>query len=138
MIAPDTSVVVAALAPWHVAHEHAREALASERSVLVAHVAVETTSALSRMPERQRIAPGVVLEALRRAFADPWLSLPGRGVQAALERAVAAGIRGGALYDALIAATAATHGATLLTADRRASGCYEAMGVAFIMVQPGS
>jgi predicted nucleic acid-binding protein len=137
VIAPDTSIVVAALAPWHVTHEQARAALAVDRTALVAHVAVETTSALSRMPERQRIAPGVVLSALRSAFTGAWLSLPGNGVQEALERAASAGVRGGALYDALIAATAAAHGATLITADRRASVSYEAMGAAFTLVHQG-
>lgn len=42
---------------------------------------------------------------------------------------MAAGLRGGALYDALIAATAADHGARLLSADLRARRAYDALGV---------
>jgi predicted nucleic acid-binding protein len=38
-------------------------------------------------------------------------------------------VRGGALYDALIAATAAKHDAEVLSADRRALAAYRAMGV---------
>jgi Arc/MetJ-type ribon-helix-helix transcriptional regulator len=46
-----------------------------------------------------------------------------------LEKAVRAGIRGGALYDALIAATAAGHGAEVVSADGRALTTYRAMRV---------
>jgi predicted nucleic acid-binding protein len=128
VIAPDSSVVIAALASWHTAHSVAGRALAGSRVRLVAHVAFETTSALSRMPEGHRIAPTVVLEALLRRFPDRWLQLDGEQARSALERAVAAGLRGGALYDALIAATAAHHGARVLSADRRARRAYEAIG----------
>lgn len=128
MIAPDTSVVIAALAPWHVAHDAARGALADGPVGLVAHVGYETTSALSRMPEGHRIAPSVVLDALERRFTDRWLQLDGRMSREALREAVTAGVRGGALYDALIAATAARNGARLLTADARAQRTYDAVG----------
>jgi predicted nucleic acid-binding protein len=37
-------------------------------------------------------------------------------------------VRGGALYDALIAATAVRHDADLLSADGRARATYDAMG----------
>ena len=129
MIAPDSSVVIAALAPWHGAHREARAALAGDAVGLPAHVAFETTSALSRMPEGQRIAPAVVLEALERGFAKPWLSMDSEALRDALQRAVGAGVRGGALYDALIAATAAHHDATIVSADRRALPTYRAMSV---------
>jgi predicted nucleic acid-binding protein len=129
VIAPDSSVVIAALAPWHEAHQVARDVLVAEDARLPAHVAFETTSALSRMPEDRRIAPAVVLEALERGFKRQWLALDGKGLRVALRRAVDAGVRGGALYDALIAATAAAHGARIVSADRRAQDTYAAMGV---------
>jgi predicted nucleic acid-binding protein len=129
VIAPDSSIVIAALAPWHEAHGPARAALEREEVRLPAQVAFETTSALSRMPEGRRIAPAVVLEALERGFARPWLSLDGEGLRDALRRAVDAGVRGGALYDALIAATAIGHNAEIVSADRRALGTYRALGV---------
>jgi predicted nucleic acid-binding protein len=136
VIAPDSSVVIAALAPWHEAHISARSSLAQDTSRLPAHVAFETTSALSRMPEGRRIAPGVVLEALERGFPEPWLSMDGEELRAALQRAVGAGVRGGAVYDALIAATAAAHGAEVLSADRRALPTYRAMGVEVRFIAP--
>ena len=128
MIAPDSSVVIAALAPWHDAHEQARAALMEGDVRLPAHVAFETTSALSRMPEGRRIAPAVVLEALERGFGGPWLLMDSDGMRGALQKAVSAGVRGGALYDALIAATAARHEAEILSANRRALATYRAMG----------
>ena len=128
MIAPDSSVVIAALAPWHEAHHAARDALKAEKVRLPANVALETTSALSRMPQGRRVAPAVVLEALKRAFPKGWLALSGEDQRKALRRAVNAGVRGGALYDALIAATAVVHNAELLSADRRARATYDVMG----------
>lgn len=80
------------------------------------------------MPEGRRIAATVVLEALERRFPDAWLQLGSAEVGRGLRRAVDAGVRGGALYDALIAVTATTHGATVLTADRRAISTYDAVG----------
>ena len=129
MTAPDSSVVIASLASWHEAHQPARAALLADDVRLPAHVAFEITSALSRMPEGRRIAPAVVLEALELGFPQPWLTLEAADQRDALQRAVKAGVRGGALYDALIAATASKHGAKLLSADRRARGVYQAMSV---------
>ncbi len=136
MIAPDTSVVIAALAPWHEAHAKAREALGASEVGLVVHVAYETTSALSRMPEGRRIGAGVVLEALEQRFSASWLTLDARQARVALRRAVDAGVRGGALYDALIAATSEGHGAQLLSADRRAATTYEAVGARAAYLEP--
>jgi predicted nucleic acid-binding protein len=128
VIVPDSSVLIAALAEWHPAHEVSRAALKRGDRALVALAAVEATSALSRMPEPFRVTPRIVLDGLDRDYPTPWLTLPGLDQRAFLGLAVDAGLRGGALYDALIAATAREHGATLLSADRRAQEAYEAMG----------
>lgn len=129
MITPDSSVTVAAAAPWHVAHEAAVAALAADQPVLIAHVAFETTAALSRMPDGQRLSPAVVLSWLERRFPAAWLVLPAGATRRGLRDAVESGIRGGSLYDALIAATAAHHRHTLVSADRRAVPAYTAVGV---------
>lgn len=134
MIAPDSSVVIAAIAPWHLAHRPARAALAGADARLPAHVAFETTSALSRMPEGRRMSPAVVLDALQQDFPKPWLTLSGNDQRSSLRKAVEAGIRGGALYDALIAATVTKHGADLISADHRARPTYEAMGVKAVFI----
>jgi predicted nucleic acid-binding protein len=130
VITPDSSVVIAALAPWHDAHHPARRALAGAEVRLPGHVAFEVTSALSRMPEGRRIAAAVVFEALQRGFTESWLTIDGDSLRKALHTAVDAGVRGGALYDALIAATAVAHDAEVLSADRRALPTYRAMGAA--------
>jgi predicted nucleic acid-binding protein len=129
LIAPDASVTIAAAAPWHVAHEAAIAALAADPPALIAHVAFETTATLSRMPEGQRLAPDIVLAWLERRFPASWLVLPAAATRRGLRTAIEHGIRGGALYDALIAATALHHRHTLLSADRRAAPTYCAIGV---------
>lgn len=135
MITPDSSIVIAVLSPWHAAHATARAALDGTESRLIAHVGFETTSVLSRMPHGRRVSAPAVAEALGRRFPDPWLGLKPKASRAALERAVAAGLRGGALYDALIAATAGRHDVAVLSADRRARTTYEAMGVEVVYVE---
>lgn len=135
MIVPDSSVLIAALASHHDAHERAVDAL-GDASRLIVHVAFETSSVLSRMPEGQRMEATIVLDALEREFPEPWLSLDRDGQRSCLRRAVDAGLYGGALYDALIAATAVKHGAKLISADRRAQPTYEAMGVQAQFIAP--
>jgi predicted nucleic acid-binding protein len=134
VIAPDSSVTIAAAAQWHVAHSTAVAALAADEPSLIAHVAFETTAALSRMPEGQRLAPAVVMEWLEIRFRSRWLALPAVATRRALRTAVEHGIRGGALYDALVAATARHHGHTLLTADRRAAPVYAALGIQAVYI----
>jgi predicted nucleic acid-binding protein len=129
LIAPDSSVTIAAAVPWHVAHEAAAAALAADQPALIAHVAFETTAALSRMPGGHRLSPAVILGWLERRFPTTWLTLPAAATQRGLRTAVNSGIRGGAVYDALIAATAAHHKHTLVSADRRAATVYAAVGV---------
>lgn len=136
MIAPDSSVTIAAAAPWHVAHRAAVTALGADQASLIAHVAFETTAAMSRMPEGQRLAPATVSGWLERRFGTRWLALSAPAARRALRTAIKHGTRGGALYDALIAATAMNHDHTLLSADRRAASTYAALGVEVVYL-PG-
>ena len=136
MIVPDSSILIAALASYHDAHERTVNILDGD-SRLIVHVAFEASSVLSRMPEGQRMEAAIVVDALERDFPEPWLALDHDEQRACLRRAVDAGVSGGALYDALIAGTAAKHGAALISADRRAQSTYEAMGVATKFVDPG-
>jgi predicted nucleic acid-binding protein len=129
LIAPDSSVLIPALASTSEGHERCVAALAGRSRRLISHVAFETTSVLSRMPEGLRVTPVSVRDALDVDFPDLWLALDADGQRSCLRRAVDAGLRGGALYDALIAATAREHGAKLLSADRRAREAYEVIGV---------
>jgi predicted nucleic acid-binding protein len=128
LIAPDSSVLIPALAVSYEGHARCFAALAGRSPRLISHVAFETTSVLSRMPEGLRMTPVTVRDALDDDFPDAWLVLDAGAQRACLQRAVDAGLRGGALYDALVGATACEHGATLLSADRRAREAYEAIG----------
>ena len=104
MRAADTSLVIAAFASWHEAHDVARRALDGGLR-LVDHCALESYSVLTRLPPPHRAPGGAIRD------------LPDRQVT------------GGAAYDALVAATASANGAELLTCDRRAVPVYERYGI---------
>ena len=89
------------------------------------------------MPVGQRLAPAVVLEWLQLRFGSEWLALSGASTRRALRLAVERGIRGGSLYDALIAATARHHRHTLISADIRAAPAYSALGVEVVYIVAG-
>lgn len=134
MIAADTSVVIAAFASWHEGHNAAIAAL-GRRPRLPGHVALETYSVLTRLPPPHRAAPQLVEAFLEARFPDPPLALPGQAQVALVRTAVEVGIAGGAIYDALVAATARRAGATLLTRDRRAIPVYELIGANYEIVE---
>ena len=124
MIAVDTSVVVAAFASWHEGHATAVAALV-RRPRVPAHVLVESYSVLTRLPPPHRASGDIVAAFLAERFADTPLALPARAHLRLVEQAAAAGITGGGIHDALIAATALHAKARLLTRDRRAVATYE-------------
>lgn len=128
MITADTSVVVASFASWHEAHVVARDAL-KDSVRLPAHVLVESFSVLTRLPPPHRVAPEVVSSFLDQRFPGAPLNLSGKAHQGLIKEVPRLGISGGAIYDALIAATASRAGATLLTRDIRAVRTYESMSV---------
>lgn len=130
MIAADTSVVVAAFASWHEGHESALRVL-ERRPRLPVHVVAETYSVLTRLPPPHRTSFEVAAQFIALRFQNPFLHLSDDGLRSTLGTAATARIGGGAIYDALIAATAAEAGAVLLTRDRRAVGVYETLGTQY-------
>jgi predicted nucleic acid-binding protein len=134
VIAVDTSVVVAAFASWHERHSAAR-AVVDQGARLVAHCGFESYSVLTRLPPPHRAAPDVIDEFLKARFRSPWLTLSAREAEALLSSLVAAGITGGATYDAIVAKTADVAGATLATCDVRAVRTYELLGVRYRVVE---
>ena len=130
MIAADTSLLVAAFASWHEKHEAARNAL-DRGARIVGHCALEAYSVLTRLPPPHRAAGEVVAGFLRARSRRPLLSLGPRAHREFVLSLPARGITGGAVYDALVAVTAAEHGCDLLSCDRRAAPTYERCGVAF-------
>ncbi|TMD07919.1 MAG: type II toxin-antitoxin system VapC family toxin [Chloroflexi bacterium] len=127
MIAADTSVLVAAFATWHESHRAASRAL-RPGTRLIAQCAVETYSVLTRLPPPHRAPADVVFRFLAERFPEDYLVLDSAALKAVLRILPRLGITGGATYDAVIGATAARAGATLLSFDRRAAGTYERSG----------
>ncbi len=128
MKAADTSVVVAAFASWHEHHEQARGAL--DHSLrLIDHCALETYSVLTRLPPPHRCPGPVARDFMRLRFVEPFLRLDARAYKSFVLELPERAITGGSAYDALVAATAAAHSATLITCDRRAVSVYETYGV---------
>jgi predicted nucleic acid-binding protein len=130
LITLDTSVIVAAFASWHDHHDVAVRALGRHPRLPV-QAALESYSVLTRLPPPHRAYPQVVVGFLRANFPTPALTISGDETSALLDELVTAGIAGGSTYDALIGAVARSHGAALLTLDRRARLTYERLGVDF-------
>ena len=124
----DTSVVIAAFASWHEQHDVADDTV-STGVQLVAHCAIEALSVLTRLPPPHRAPGHLVRDFLSARFPSPCVVLDANGYSALIPRLVELGISGGAVYDALIAATASAASATLVTCDRRAVQVYDRLGV---------
>lgn len=125
---PDSSVVIAAFASWHEHHEAAREALGDTRD-LIGHVELETYSVLTRLPEPFRVAPNIVALYLKEDFPGKRMTLSRAEQHRLIDRLSDLSISGGAVYDALVAATSAHHGHRLLSCDRRAARTYGRLGI---------
>lgn len=131
--AVDTSALVPLLATWHEEHARITPIVRSEARLVPAHVLVEAMSVLTRLPAPHRMPPRVVANALR-ALPLQAIGLPADGYADLLDRAAEARVSGGALYDALIGVTSASHGARLLTLDQRAAQTYRALGVDYTLM----
>lgn len=134
MIVVDTSVVVAAFASWHEGHASAAKVLARKPRV-PAHVLVESYSVLTRLPPPHRAPAELVAVFLAEMFTAAPLVLPVRAHSRLIRQSAAAGIAGGSVYDALIAATVLHAKGRLLTRDRRATATYERVGVDYELLR---
>jgi predicted nucleic acid-binding protein len=121
--AVDTSVAVAAFASWHEAHAVANDAV-DATAHLPAHCVLEVYSTLTRLPSPYRAPAEVVAEYLERRFGRRVIEPPTGLLRTLPARLAAAGITGGATYDALVAETARSRKALLLSIDRRAARTY--------------
>ena len=124
----DTSVVVPALTEWHEYHSLARKATEGLRR-LPAHVLTESYSVLTRLPHGLAIPPAAAADLLLAAFPDPPLTLDPDEHRELVQQLGATGVRGGQVYDALVAVTAARRGVKLVTLDERALAVYRALGL---------
>jgi predicted nucleic acid-binding protein len=126
--AVDTSFVVAAFASWHEHHDAARELL-DEGDRLVEHCALETYSVLTRLPPPHRCTASVARDFLKLRFPLPYLRLDSAAFRHFVLDLPDRNVVGGSAYDALVAVTAATNGAELISCDKRAAGLYKTYGV---------
>ncbi|HXS62911.1 MAG TPA: type II toxin-antitoxin system VapC family toxin [Streptosporangiaceae bacterium] len=129
----DTSVAVALAAAGHEHHEATKKAIGGRSCGLSGHAAFETFSVLTRLPPPGRRTPRAVAQLLAHNFPSSRF-LSAAGAQRLHSRLAQLGIAGGAVYDALVAATAAEHGITLATRDRRAAETYRALDVDFELI----
>lgn len=124
----DTSVAVALTVGDHEHHETTFQALGGRRLGLSGHAAFETFSVLTRLPPPARRTPATVARLLAASFPHSRY-LGARAAAALLTELATAGTAGGAVYDALVGASAREHGLTLATRDRRALETYRALDV---------
>lgn len=124
----DTSAIVAAASSWHARHATALAAV-DDVDTLVAHAELEAYSVLTRVPAPRRVRPELAAEHLRSEYPGDRLVLPAADRRRLVRRLAAGGISGGAVYDALIALTAAEHDLPLVTCDQRAVPIYRRLGV---------
>jgi predicted nucleic acid-binding protein len=131
--AADTSVIVAAFASWHEKHTEARQAL-DAGLVLIEHCALESYSVLTRLPPPHRAPKEIVRDFLVERFPIGQIRLSPADYRKFITELPERNVSGGSTYDALIAATAAAHDASLLTCDTRATPIYERYGVKIISI----
>ena len=120
--------MIAAFASWHERHDAARRALDAGLR-LIEHCALETYSVLTRLPPPHRTSGAIVRDFLETRFPQPFLRLNTQAYKTFILGLHDHGVTGGAAYDALVAATAASCGAELVTCDRRALPVYERYGI---------
>lgn len=124
----DTSAAVAFLVADHKHHEETFEALAQRPLGLAGHAAFETFSVLTRLPPPARRTPAAVSRLLAANFPHTRF-LSGSRATELLAALAGHGLAGGAVYDALVAATALEHELTLATRDKRALDTYRALDI---------
>lgn len=129
----DTSVLIPALADWHPEHEESRAALREGVSALLGHVMLECFSALTRLPAPHRVAAPEAAATLAALTWEP-VTLPAGSIGPLIRDLASRGVRGGAVYDGLVAATAKHHELHLVTRDRRARPTYDAVGVTYTLL----
>jgi predicted nucleic acid-binding protein len=129
----DTSVAVALAVAGHERHQATRKAIGDRSCGLSGHAAFETFSVLTRLPGPNRRTPAAVARLLAHNFPGSRF-LSAQDAQRLHARLASLGIAGGTVYDALVAATAAEHGITLATRDRRAAETYRALDIDFELI----
>ena len=133
-MAVDTSVALPLLLDHHPAHGQVTRWWSGRPLVLAGHALVETYSVLTRMPRDVRLSATDAAALLLARLPER----PGLSVEAARrvpDTCAAAGINGGAVYDAMVALAAVEHDLELATRDARALSTYAAVGARVLLVR---
>ena len=129
----DTSVALAAIMEDHVAHEACVNSVRTHRAAIAGHALFETFSVLTRLPGRSRLTAATARRILDHNFpVRVWLD--SAQCERTFDDMMSAGVAGGAVYDALVAASAQITGLPLLTRDERAMGTYRRLGIEVVLV----
>lgn len=130
----DTSVAVALSTLDHEGRAAVLAIVDGRRIGLAGHAAFETFSVLTRLPGPARRTPAAVARIIAANF--PHTRFLGASAAAELLTALAVkGVAGGAVYDAMVAATAIENGVPLVTRDLRALGTYRALEAETVVVR---
>ena len=111
----DTSVAVPLVVADHPYHATTVNRAGGRDWGLAGHAAFETFSVLTRLPPPARRGPAAVRQVLASNFPDTRF-LDETAAAELFDRLPSLGIAGGAVYDALVGATAAHHDLLLLHA----------------------
>jgi predicted nucleic acid-binding protein len=136
VIAPDTSILVAGFDSTHPFTRQAVAALVEVRrdGRLVTHTIAETFAVLSAPGGPYPASPAIVVEYLSPLLERDPVGLSPRRYPRAVTELARLGVRGGAVYDGLIALAARDAGAELVSLDRRAAKTYERVGVQYRII----
>lgn len=130
----DTSAAVALVVADHTAHSDVLDAIGDRVLGLAGHAAFETYSVLTRLPPPARRSTAEVLQLIQAGFPET-RQLPESAAAHLVDEFALLGIAGGAVYDALVAATARAHDLQLATRDERAVDTYRAIGVSILSIR---
>lgn len=123
----DASAAVALELPAHGAHAAISARVGRARLGLAGHAAVETYSALTRLPADRRLSAAAAARRITDGFPSSH-PLDAAVAAIAIARFADAGVTGGAVYDGLVALAAIDAGVPLVTCDRRSLRTYSALG----------
>jgi predicted nucleic acid-binding protein len=131
----------ASLSIWHQHHERAateieRRLNQGEAMAIAAPALVEMYSVLTRLPQPRRLPSNTALTLIEDNFVSRGtiIALDNIAYRALLRQAVTGDIRGGQIYDAVIAACArAANVTTLLTFNERHFRRYADQGLAIVV-----
>jgi len=130
----------AGVCPSHTHHIRAtqeidRRLTQGEEMIVAAHALAEAYSVLTRLPSPYRLAPSDAFTLLETNFMGiKIIALDGKAYRSLLSQAPSAGIAGGQIYDAVVAACALqAKVATLLTFNERHFSSFAEKGITVVV-----